>query len=78
MVSRLGEGRAWQEGTNGLRKPAEAEVRRGFCNARVEGLSFSRGDRVVERGSSELRVLKEIKSDVGGSSVRICHTSGQW
>lgn len=68
MGSRLEEGRAWQEGTTGSRKPTGGG---GGCNAREEGLSFSRGEggkrqRVVERGISELRVSKEMKSDVGG------------
>lgn len=34
--------------------------------------------RLVERGTCELKISKEVRRDVDGSSVRTRHTSEQW
>lgn len=47
-------------------------------NCHSAGRRRERGRKtVVERGLSKLRILKEVRSDAGGSSIRTHHTSEQ-
>lgn len=78
---------AWRRGKHGrrtlmdweIREESEGAVMPGRKDCHSAGVREEKGrKRAAERGISELRVLKEIKSDIGGSSARTRHTSGQW